>query len=520
MKKATRALALLLMLCMSIMAFAACGDDNNTSGGDASKGGSADTDNTSGPVDIFEGITDADYEGAEINILVPGDDYGTYKSVEIIRQENQPDVLNTEIAKRNELIESKFNVTITESRSDTGSNSMNSLIEQDVFGGNGEFDIVMPYINQAASLSLESYFKELHTLDNFNIDASCWDQNAVDAYSINGENYFVTGDISLLTLSCTHAIVFNKDMLATYGLGTPEDLYNTVKNGEWTIDKLQQMASAVTGDVDGQTGMSYKDRYGFLINSNFVTSMYLGTGAKLTAKDNEDIPYIAILEETETASSKFGKIFELVNDTKATGKIDYASSSYYTSAIADKGSVWTAATESVANDLALFRAMSIIDIIDLGEYDCNFGIVPIPKYDTQQDKYYSNVSIIYATGLAIPVSAPDPEMSAKIAQAMCQASTSTTKKAYFDVILKSRKIQDNESEEMLDIIFNSRVYDLGVAYAWGGNTSSTANSIGSFMDNIAMSGTNTFISTLDSIDDTIESALEETLNDFYAVEKK
>jgi hypothetical protein len=266
--------------------------------------------------------------------------------------------------------------------------------------------------------------------------------------------------------------------------------------------------------------MSYKDKYGFLINNNFVTSMYIGSGHSLTGKDKDDLPYIQIFEETETAFPIFNKIFELVNDAQATGKIDDTAGTFYTSAVANGGTCWSAATESVANKLALFRAMAIIDIVDLGNYDCNFGILPAPKYDEIQDGYHSFVSTLYATSVAVPVSATDKEMSSIITQAMCEASTDTTKNAYFEVILKLRKIQDNESEEMLDIIFDSRVYDLGVAYAWGGNSSSTANSIGSFMDSIAMSGTNTFISTLDSIDDTIETALEETLNDFYAVEKK
>lgn len=506
MKKATRVLALAIMLCLAVMSFAACNGDEDTSS-NASSG-------DSGTTELFANLPETDFGGEECTILVLGDHAGTYKSTEITEKEGEPQVLNDAINKRNELVEDRFNVTIVEAAT-TATENMSTLIERDVLGGTGDYDIVMPYIPDAARLSLESYFWELNSLDYIDLSAECWDQNGVNSLSINGENYFATGDISLLSLACTHAIVFNKDMITTYGLESPYDLVN---NGEWTIDKLEEMASKVTADIDGETGMSYKDRYGFLINQNFVTSMFIGSGMTLTAKTDEDIPYIAITDSEETANSKFSKIFELVNNSKATGKIDYTSGSYYTSATAEKDSVWTAATESVANDLALFRAMSIIDIIDLGKEDCSFGIVPVPKFDTKQDRYYSNVSTILATCVAIPTSAPNLDMSAVIAQAMCEASTNTTKEAYVEVILKGRKIQDDESEAMLDKIFSDRVYDLGIVYCWGGEGVDDANSIGSFMNSIAMSGVNTFNSKLDSIGGLIQSDLEDTLTEFYAID--
>lgn len=506
MKFATRILALFMMLCLVVMCFAACKPDSE----DGSETSKPKTEETV----LFGDLPEKDFGGEAVTILVLGEHAGTYKSTEITEKEGEPEVLNEAIKKRNELVEDRFGVVIEEAQT-TATENMNILIERDVLGGNGDYDIVMPYIPDAARLSLQSYFWELNEMDYIDLENPCWDKNGIESLSINGENYFATGDISLLSLACTHAIVFNKDMITTYNLESP---YELVENGEWTIDKLREMASKVTADVDGQTGMSYKDRYGFLINKNFVTSMFIGSGMTLTGKDDSDLPYISVVKEKESAYSKFKKIFELVNDTKATGKIDYTSGGYYTSAITAKDSVWVAATESVANDLALFRAMSIIDIIDLGKEDCSFGIVPVPKFDKKQERYYSNVSTILATCLAIPTSAPNLEMSAIIAQAMCEASTETTKKAYVEVILKGRKIQDFESEAMLDKIFADRVYDLGIVYCWGGTGVDDPNSIGSFMNDIAMQGKETFSSTLDSIDEKIQSDLETTLTDFYAIE--
>lgn len=494
MLRLKKSFVVFVVLCMVVTLLAACNNDGDES---------STTANASAPEELFAGLPEKDYDGATVTFLVPGDHMNDYKSVEIMAQENSPEILNENIKRRNDLVEGKFNVKIEEVRT-TAEQDMVTLVRNAVYSDVSEYDIVMPYIPEAATLALEDAFLLLNDTQYIDLKKPCWDNNATESLSINHKNYFATGDISLLTLACTHAIVFNKDLVEKNDLENPYDL---VTDGVWTIDKLREMATEITADIDGVAGMSHTDRYGFLVNNNFVTSMYVGSGNSITGKDDDDIPYISLIEEQETAFPIFNKIFELVNDTKATGIIDSPSSPYTTSATAAGGSVWDAATESVANELALFRAMAIIDIIDLGEYDCNFGILPVPKYSENQDSYHSLVSTLYATSAAIPISAADKEMSAIILQAMCEASTKTTKQAYFEIILKLRKIQDNESEAMLDKIFDERVYDLGIVFNWGG----TDNSIGDFLNKVALSGQQTFTSSLEAIADIVESDLDRTM---------
>ena len=150
-------------------------------------------------------------------------------------------------------------------------------------------------------------------------------------------------------------------------------------------------------------------------------------------------------------------------------------------------------------------------MLDLGEYECNYGIIPIPKLNAEQESYHSLVSTIYATCVAIPKSCSDMEKSSVIAQAMCEASTDTTKNAYFNIILKLRKMQDDESGAMLDKIFDDRVYDLGVIYNWGGTSAYDMKSVANFMSDIAFSGSQTYASTLESIKSAAQTAMEATV---------
>lgn len=50
---------------------------------------------------------------------------------------------------------------------------------------------------------------------------------------------------------------------------------------------------------------------------------------------------------------------------------------------------------------------------------------------------------------------------------MCYESRDTVRHAYFDVTITNKTIRDEESAEMLDLIFSTRIYDLGFIFNWG-----------------------------------------------------
>ena len=96
-----------------------------------------------------------------------------------------------------------------------------------------------------------------------------------------------------------------------------------------------------------------------------------------------------------------------------------------------------------------------------------------------------------------------------------QASTETTKYAYFETIMQDRKVADNDSSEMLQYIFDGRVYDLASIYHWGGTGEGDLNSISGFMNAIAISGANTFTSQWEAIESAVLADMEDTLDAYY-----
>ncbi|MBP5230766.1 MAG: extracellular solute-binding protein [Clostridia bacterium] len=511
MKHVVRSLCLLMALLIAVLAAACTETPTQTSSEPEPVSGpeSQPQESSEETHELFYNLpTDKYYEGETVTFLVVGDYAEAYKSQEVMPQESSYEVLQKNIKDRNDLVTEKFGATIDEFRTASGADMLDK-VRNGSLSGVSEFDIIMPYMYDAATLAMEGYFMDLNTLPNVHLSESYYDQNSVEGFSIRGKNYFVSGDLCLLDYACTHALVFNKDMIKEHDLESPYDL---VENKQWTLDKMQEMAHGVASDNDGTPGMSYTDTYGFLVNQNFATSMFVGCGFRLTEKDANDEPVVALGKES--AATAFQKIYDLVNDDTSVGRIDDLSGPYYTSASANGKICWVAATESVANKKALFRAVAIIDVFDLGEYECNFGLLPTPMYNTNQDKYLCRVSTICSSCVAIPTTARDPEMSSIILDAIMQASTESSKKAYFQTILKERKIQDNESEKMLDYIFSGRVYDLAYLYDWGGS----GTLLSGFMNTIAFSDSNTYVSTWDSIKAATEASIAETVQAYRSIE--
>ena len=453
---------------------------------------------------LFSNLPDRYYDGKTITFLVEGDYMDTYKSVEVVPHEESYEMLNNAIQARNDLVAEKFGVEIEAVRTEAHGD-MRSRLRSSALSGVNEYDIVMPYFGDAASFAQEGGLYDLRTMENIHYNESYYDQGSVNDLSILGKNYYVTGDLSLLCYDVTHVMVFNKGLIEQYHLESPYDLVN---NGDWTIDKLQEMAKAVQMEVDGEDGMGYLDQYGFLVNNNFTSSMFIGAGQRFTGKNEEDKPVITVYSEESVAV--FNRIFDLINDQNATGKIDFASGGFWVTSSRAGKNIWTAANDSFGNGLSLFRAISLNGILKIGEYDCSFGLLPAPKLNKQQDRYYTRVSTIYGSCVAIPVNVEDAEMSSIILDAMMQASTDTVRVAYFDVIMKERKIQDYESEKMLDVILDSRVYDYGSVYNWG-QSAHGYTQFTSFMDFIAFNGTNTFVSTWESIATAVQTDLDATV---------
>jgi len=123
---------------------------------------------------------------------------------------------------------------------------------------------------------------------------------------------------------------------------------------------------------------------------------------------------------------------------------------------------------------ALFYGEVLQCVIRLRNMVEDFGILPFPKWDAAQDRYYHHVvETACMVGVPISLTGDRLEMVGYILEAMCAKSKYTLQPAYYEKALVYKNVRDTESEEMLNIILKSRMFDIGYIADWGTIYSST-----------------------------------------------
>jgi hypothetical protein len=114
-------------------------------------------------------------------------------------------------------------------------------------------------------------------------------------------------------------------------------------------------------------------------------------------------------------------------------------------------------------------------------YDLNFGIIPMPKYNAEQENYYQYSTGRNTTVICFPhtLKGDALDMGTFMVEAMAVESVNTVKPAYYEICLKGRYADDAESAAMLDIITTSVATDYAEIYAWGSFHSTIQSAISS-----------------------------------------
>ena len=112
-----------------------------------------------------------------------------------------------------------------------------------------------------------------------------------------------------------------------------------------------------------------------------------------------------------------------------------------------------------ASGHSLFIDTSFYYIMQINSLTSDFGVIPYPKYDSEQKNYYSRLS--YYNAPVIPKIGANTEKVGAVLEYFNYASRAVIVPEYYDRILKVRSVSDERSSEMLDLIFRTRVTDIG-----------------------------------------------------------
>lgn len=454
----------------------------------------ADTGNASDTADTAAEETepilpDMTFDGAEIMFLTEESPHHEwYTSREIYVAELNGELLNDAVFERNLIIEDQLEIKIAQ----TNLQNASDVASKSLIAGDDEYDVVMPYMNKAIPVAQQGLLMDLNTVPYLHLEREWWDQRANADLILNGKQFFSTGDISILDNECTMVMFFNKDMITDFSLASP---YDYVQEGTWTIDVLSGMITDITADADGDTVMTTNDRWGLSVANLAPLSFYFGSGERLAKYDADGTLNLAV--GTNRAADVMDKVTDLcygneVISYHTTGAVDYDT----VSPIFNAGRL-------------MFVTHALVDISGYREAEFEFGILPYPKYDETQDSYHCLISTGLVASTSVPYNCTQLDAVGVTLEALAYYSKDTLTVAYYDTALKSRYVRDEESGDMLDIIFANRVYDLGYIFNWGG--------IGNMITDMYKAKNDALASTYASIETKTTSEMQETIDAFAEI---
>ncbi|MHC1694889.1 MAG: hypothetical protein AB9835_06405 [Eubacteriales bacterium] len=438
---------------------------------------------------VLPDLPDTDLEGYEFNFLVRSANDTVWQSRDIVAAEETGEAINDAVYARNKYVEDKYNFKITATDYDGNITGLKSSLT----AGDSTYDALMIHGRDQATLAMAGLLADIYTIPNLDLDKPWWNKATEEQLSIGGKLFFTDGDISITSKNGMRVIFFNKKMIQDYSLDNP---YELVKNNQWTLDKLYSMCKDVSYDENGDGAFDENDRYGFLVQSGISINMFYGAGEKLAVKDAEDIPHLNV------GSARSLEILDLLTNILSSKNAVMFDSDY-----ADKGMEHMLQATFEDN-----RGLFFAEVLQLAERmrsaDQDFGILPVPKYEAAQEDYYSYVDFWCMAPLSVPVTNAELDKTGIILESMAAEAKYTLTPAYYNLALQGKYIRDNESSEMLDIIFKNKVVSIDEIYNWGMHDA---------IQGVLKARTGTFASTIEKNTAAVEKKINSTVTTFEGI---
>lgn len=460
--KSKKLIALLLAgsMCLPIMASCAKNPDDNLNTRSPDDSASSD-----------DNFPEANYGNEDFTFLYikhtdVGKDYygGNYIDSESLEGLTIEDAVFT----RNSAVEEKYRVNIVEKPVISGEPA--KILQDYIMSGDYSYDVIYGWCYKLGAAITENYFADFYELQNngtADLTAEYWSPSAIEDLTVGDKLYLCTNDISMNKLNWAGMLFFNKKLVEDYGveeyLGTT--LYDLVDSGKWTYDKYLDLIKYVNADLDGNGQITREDVFGLIDGNGIGEGIASACGIKNVKKSEDGSLVLDIYSE---------KILDIMNKvSEVYGNKNYVKSfndiwSEPGSSVPDNMDEWEYARSFFTTDHALFCGGSAYITSEFRNMESEYGILPNPKYDENQENYCSNVDVL-ASIFALPSTVRSVgatgsmERTGTILEYMAYKSNEILLPVYYDTLLKGQRLNSPDDSRMLDIVRATVTYDLADA---------------------------------------------------------
>ena len=442
---------------------------------------------------------DLDFNGQVIRILHREDDASWLP--EIYVENEVGEIVNDTIYQRNKNVEERLNVVI-QSVAVPGDwdakDAYLNTIRNSVTSGSDDYDLVGGYAYYLPMLAPEGMLYNLMDVNYLDPTSIWWNADSAKELTIDNKMYFITGDYSLALLRMTFVLYFNKQLVEDYSI---ENLYQTVLDGNWTIDKLMNITKDVYSDVNGDGAVDKGDMFGYATTTgNYVDAYWFAFNQPIVSKDSNDIPQLAY--NTERMTTIVDTIYTYFYDSGSA----YAISEYGTGDYDPQNDI----TDIFVENRSIFMPQYLGFTDKLRTMDSDYGILPYPKWTADQAGYYTTSQNGH-TIFCIPTTCKITDAVGATMEAMCAESYRKVTPTYFEVVLKEKYSRDSESSQMLDIIRD------GIKFDFGYSNGISLDYISNIFRDIITNKNNNFASTVEAHLTKRQVMLEKLIEDYQSL---
>lgn len=365
---------------------------------------------------------------------------------DITRDEITGDTLNDAIYERYRYINEIYNCDIV--YVNITYNSLLNELKNSVMAGDNAYETAITRSSVYTGIISADLLLNLDDVPYINYDDPWFNRQSLSALSVLNKNYGIVSDLTMNQYLLIFCAYINLQMMEDYSLG---NIYDIVSSGLWSLDKLGEMSTAVAADINGDGLYTNEDRYGMTWIIDVPEGLINAAGICYGTLDSEGIPQITY--NTESAIETMQTIYDFLYDTQL----------YY--------NVHKRSANAQVDEVGMFASGKVLCSIagvyyapQFRDMEQNFGIIPLPKLNSEQENYNSPLFSNIIPIMIIPETNSDLEATGTILTEMAYLGKRDMYPALYDNLLQGKITRDENSNAMLDMIFENTFYDPGIIF--------------------------------------------------------
>jgi ABC-type glycerol-3-phosphate transport system substrate-binding protein len=318
---------------------------------------------------------------------------------------------------RNFEVEQLLGITITCIEDWGWQQGLNIALEVCTQAGVARYDVMfLESIFSYESLIIDELLVDVERMPYMDLTKDYYNKQFNDVYYLRDSLYFFVSD---LTFPCQSAVqwLVNDDMLADLGYAS-NYLFEKVESGDWNLSVVWDMIDGVAVDVNADGVEDRTDKYGIGGDTGSLSPLWPAAGLKgcYYTEDGFEFDY-----GTDFSFEVYNEILELKTSPDVFGN-DWGN---------DPWLLGNALFTMSGQELRILQSM-----------DFEFSVLPLPRFNDEQDRYYN-----YGSGgvTMIPANIDDENLVGAAVEALACASGKHLVPAFHDNFIEQGVLRNTES---------------------------------------------------------------------------